>query len=138
MAFSPVLASKRITQQYKRYLSTIFQIADAEYQSQFTRELQKPSMYAAGPFLEVRSNFKTDKTLRQMISSCRLPRAFERLGFAMDRPLYAHQAQALGRIAAGRNLVVSTGRKRAGKHQQKAGHQRRPVHTHVFSFHRSG
>ena len=109
MAFSPVLASKRITQQYKRYLSTIFQIADAEYQSQFTRELQKPSMYAAGPFLEVRSNFKTDKTLRQMISSCRLPRAFERLGFAMDRPLYAHQAQALGRIAAGRNLVVSTG-----------------------------
>ena len=43
-----------------------------------------------------------------------------------------------GRHLGTLDLVVATGRKRAGKHQQKACHQRRPVHTLVFSFHRSG
>jgi len=109
MAFSPLKASRAITAQYRRYLSTVFQIRNPEYRDQFTQQLEQMRMLSSGPFLDVHDNFATGASTRQLVEEGVLPRSFLRLGFMHDRPLYMHQEQAVRRVLAGRNLVVSTG-----------------------------
>ena len=108
MAFSPIQASKNIQEEYRRYLSTIFSLADDEYQKQFTAAL-KAAPFAKGPFLEVTDAFETAETIQELIDKGELPYRFKRLGFHTDRPLYRHQVDALRKLAGGRNAVVSTG-----------------------------
>jgi hypothetical protein len=62
--------------------------------------------------LEATPPYATGASLRDLISGGILPRGFARLGgpaLPLDRPLYAHQEQAIRKAAAGRNLVVATG-----------------------------
>lgn len=108
MIFSPVLASKEITDKYRRYLSTIFALDDADYQQQFQKTLQSMP-FANGPLLDVTDAFETGETIRQLIASAELPNSFLRLHFPADRPLYRHQVTALRKVNSGGNLVVSTG-----------------------------
>lgn len=109
MAFSPMRASKTITEQYRRYLSTVFQIRNPEYRDQFTEQLAEASMLASGPYLDVHDHFTSGATPRELTAQGVLPRSFLRLGFVHDRPLYMHQEQAVRRVLEGRNIVVSTG-----------------------------
>ncbi len=108
MAFSPVLASREITKEYMRYLSSIFSLNDKDYESQFLDLLGKMP-FSAGPFLEVTDAFEKGKSVRELIEKGVLPNGFERLGFHLDRPLYLHQQEALELISAGKSVVVSTG-----------------------------
>lgn len=109
MAFSPISASKQITDQYKRYLSTTFQINHPVYQKQFTEQLHDQDVYAKGPYLEVRENFKKAQSIRELVEQGVLPKSFLKFGFLHDRVLYAHQKRAIDKVLAGKNLVVSTG-----------------------------
>lgn len=108
MTFSPVRASKQITQEYGRYLSTIFSLEDRDYQRQFENCLKRMP-FAAGPYLEVTDAFEKGETIRELIDTGILPQGFERLNFRKDRPLYRHQADSLKQIAKGKNVVVCTG-----------------------------
>jgi len=107
--FSPVIASKHIFQKYKRYLSTIFKIGDPDYAAQFEKELERSDLLAKGPYLDVTDAFVKGRSLEQLIGSGVLPRGFRRINMPLDRPLYAHQEEAILKAVAGRNLVVSTG-----------------------------
>ncbi|OLR58524.1 hypothetical protein BHF70_02145 [Anaerostipes sp. 494a] len=109
MKFSPIKASEEITKKYKRYLRTIFEIADEEYSAQFKQELEAKESFAKGPYLDVVDSFKKGRTLKQLIESGLLPESFQECGFIMDRPLYLHQEEAIKRCAEGKNIVVSTG-----------------------------
>ena len=62
MAFSPVNASKDITKKYTRYLSTIFSLADPEFQKLFEQRLQE-TPFSKGPFLEVTDAFQKGPTI---------------------------------------------------------------------------
>lgn len=108
MAFSPVNASKDISQKYTRYLSTIFSLADPEYQRLFEQQL-KQTPFAKGPFLEVTDAFEKGPTILELMERGELPPTFDLLGFHNSRPLYRHQADALRKISGGANAVVSTG-----------------------------
>lgn len=108
MAFSPVQASKDLSQKYERYLSTIFSLSDPEYERQFRKKLQEMP-FANGPFLETTDAFEAGESVRDLISSGVLPSGFDRLRFHVDRPLYLHQVEAIHLIASGKNAVVSTG-----------------------------
>ena len=108
MAFSPVKASKEITAKYTRYLSTIFSLADPEFQNLFQQRLQE-TPFSKGPFLEVTDAFEKGPTIQELMEQGQLPQSFDRLGFHVKRPLYRHQTDALSKIASGGNLVVSTG-----------------------------
>ena len=109
MAFNPVHAAKEITDDYLRYLSSVFSIHDPEYQHQFSEQLKHRDVFYKGPYLEVTDAFVKGPSIRQLITEGKLPEEFEKLGFHLDRPLYQHQADALNVAASGRNLVVSTG-----------------------------
>lgn len=108
MAFSPVNASKDITKKYTRYLSTIFSLADPEFQKLFEQRLQE-TPFSKGPFLEVTDAFQKGLTILELIEQGELPATFERLGFHTNRPLYRHQVDSLRKLASGNNAVVSTG-----------------------------
>lgn len=109
MSFSPIQGSARIEKQYKRYLSTMFRLKDADYQRQFTEQLTRPGAFVAGPYLEAYDNFAVGRTTRQLVGEGLLPKFFLKYGFHHDRPLYTHQEQALTKGLARDNLVVSTG-----------------------------
>lgn len=109
MAFSPMKASQKITEQYKRYLSTVFQIRNPEYREQFATQLNQMSLLSAGPYLDVHDHFTSGCTPNELVSQGVLPQSFLKLGFVQDRPLYMHQEEAIRRVLAGRNIVVSTG-----------------------------
>ena len=109
MKFSPIEASEDITEKYKRYLKTIFQIADPVYEEQFENELNKKDILAKGPYLDAVDSFKKGKSLSQLIDEGVLPATFKNFVLPMDRTLYQHQENAIRKAKQGRNLVVSTG-----------------------------
>lgn len=109
MQFSPIQSSEVITSKYKRYLRTIFKIKDPDYEKQFLTELDKKSLLAKGPYLDVVDSFKKGKSLRALIEEGIVPKNMEKLNFPLDRPMYLHQETSIRRCAQGQNVVVSTG-----------------------------
>ncbi|MEE5990924.1 MAG: hypothetical protein V3G41_09620, partial [Lachnospiraceae bacterium] len=91
MQFSPIQSSEVITSKYKRYLKTIFKIKDPDYEKQFLTELDKKSLLAKGPYLDVVDSFKKGKSLRALIEEGVVPKNMEKLNFPLDRPMYLHQ-----------------------------------------------
>lgn len=109
MKFSPLKASEELTKKYKRYLTTIFEIADKDYADQLNQELSRKNVLYKGPYLDVTDSFETGRTIRDLIEKRILPGSFRKFGFPIDRPLYTHQESALMKCLAGKNIVVSTG-----------------------------
>ena len=68
MGFSAITASRNITEKYKRYLRTIFHIADEKYQSQFEEELNKEENFAKGPFLDVTDSFLKAESIEELMN----------------------------------------------------------------------
>lgn len=109
MAFSPVKASKDITEKYYRYLKTSFNIGKP-YAAEFEHLLKSENSLAKGPFLDVTDSFKGGFCIKDLIEEGLLPKSFSRINMNQTRPLYLHQEKALRKVAEeGRNLVVSTG-----------------------------
>lgn len=109
MVFSPIIASENIVKKYKRYLSTIFKIADKDYSMQFKSALNDPSTIAKGPYLDVTDSFAKGKSLHELVDEGLLSADFSKLGMPYDRPLYKHQELAVRKAQENKNLVVSTG-----------------------------
>lgn len=109
MGFSPIKASEEITEKYKRYLKTIFHIADEEYATQFERELNGKEILAKGPYLDAVDSFKKGQSINEMIKNKILPVSFSKYNFPLDRTLYLHQEMAIKKCNEGESIVVSTG-----------------------------
>lgn len=109
MKFSPIKSSEVITEKYKRYLRTIFEMADKDYSAQFKKELDVQEIFAKGPYLDVVDSFKKGKSLNELIETSVLPESFRKMNFNMERPLYLHQEEAIRRCVDGKSIVVSTG-----------------------------
>lgn len=109
MSFSPVIASKNITEKYYRYLKTAFKMGEP-YKKEFESLIDSGNAFAAGPFLDVTDAFTKGKSVSELIDEGILPKSFARINMNQTRPLYKHQENAVKKIAVdGRNIVVSTG-----------------------------
>ncbi|OPZ92595.1 MAG: ATP-dependent RNA helicase SrmB [Firmicutes bacterium ADurb.Bin419] len=109
MSFKPVLTSQIITDKYKRYLRTIFSIADPVYAKQFTDVLANEKSFAAGPYLDVTDSFLKGHSIEELIETGLLSAHFKGLKIHPARPLYYHQELAILKLCSGKNAVVSTG-----------------------------
>lgn len=109
MSFNVIEASKKIVNQYKRYLKTIFDIADPEYKSLFLEQLEYADPFSKGPYLDVTDSFVKGKTVKELIDAKILSSDFSRLKDIYGKTLYLHQEQAVEKTANGDNIVVSTG-----------------------------
>lgn len=109
MPFSPVTASKRITEKYYRYLKTSFHMGEP-YKTEYERLIDNGESFASGPYLDVTDAFQKGKSISGLIDEGILPRSFSKVRMNLSRPLYRHQENAVRKVAAdGKNLVVSTG-----------------------------
>ncbi|MBR3644022.1 MAG: DEAD/DEAH box helicase, partial [Parasporobacterium sp.] len=109
MLFSPIKASREISEKYKRYLKTIFPIADRDYEKQFLAELEHREVFSKGPYLDAVDSFEKGRSLKELIACGILPQGFTKCQFPLERPLYKHQESALEKCLSGENIVVSTG-----------------------------
>lgn len=114
---NPVHATEHLRTAYLRYLKTLNPLRDPHLRSEYWRALEgrtaEQEQIVRGPVLEGAAPFITGRSLRELVDAGVLSRGFLDLdspALPLDRPLYAHQAQAIERAAgAGRNLVVATG-----------------------------
>ncbi len=69
-------------------------------------------MLVKGPLLQIALPYLKDKSIQELVEEGVLSPRFEQLcsdALQYDRPLYAHQVNAIRKAVKGRNLVVSTG-----------------------------
>lgn len=109
MSFNVIDASTKITEQYRRYLKTIFDISQPEYKELFNQALENSDPFSKGPYLDVTDSFIKGKAVSQLVEDGTLSAEFKRLPDIYEKTLYLHQQNAIEKTSKGRNLVVSTG-----------------------------
>lgn len=116
--FNPIAASKAIKDEFISYISTLYQISGKDYANSFKNELQKEGAITKGPYLELNDSFKKGKMLSELISINEISSLFQELEAGVDekekelqleRELFLHQEEAIKKINANRNLIVTTG-----------------------------
>lgn len=107
--FDPINISKRIEEDYERYLYSSFPLRDKEFFKKFKNELKAKHPYSKNKlFLEFNHKYKSGAYLKNIQNSHHLlEKAFGGLG--VDYPLYKHQEQALTKVSEGHNILISTG-----------------------------
>ena len=113
---NPLESSAAITENYRRYLQSLISprregLAKA-IQGAISESVQSENGIVKGPFLEATPPYVTGKTIRELVEEGILSSEFMKLAsnsFPLDRPTYAHQEQAIRKVAAGRNLLIATG-----------------------------
>ena len=86
MGFSPVEASKTISNKYFRYLNTSFNIGEP-YSKEFQELLKDNISLAKGPYLDITDTFKSGKTIKELIDEHLLTKSFSRINLNQTRPL---------------------------------------------------
>lgn len=99
-----------IRSRYESYLRTLFYFKDARLRASFRNTLQDGEGLLKGPFRELDQGFSYGATPRNMADAA-FPQSSADLWPALiDKPLYAHQEEALQNVHfRGRNVVVATG-----------------------------
>ena len=110
MAFNIIDASKKISEKYRRYLKTMFDIKDSDYKSIFESRLEDNKVFEKGPYLDVTNSFSKGKNLEDLINEGLISSEFRELDRLYKIPnLHYHQEEALRKAINGQNLIVSTG-----------------------------
>ncbi|MGH3171016.1 MAG: DEAD/DEAH box helicase, partial [Trebonia sp.] len=97
---------------YRRYLRSLLPVKDAALAAALRVAIERSPLLTKGPVLEATPPYAPGASLRGLIAEGVLGQGFARFGgpaLPLDRPLYAHQEQAIRKAAAGRNIVVATG-----------------------------
>ena len=112
----PLSTSAEITQTYGRYLKSLVQPRQKALAVAIAKaiddSINEPGGIVKGPYLEATPPYVTGKTIRQLVDDGVLDDGFLKLGsnsFPLDRPVYAHQEEAIKKLNAGRNILVATG-----------------------------
>jgi ATP-dependent helicase YprA (DUF1998 family) len=107
-----IATAEHLSLTYRRYLRSLLPVRDARLAAALRAAIDTSPLLTKGPVLEATPPYQPGASLRDLITEGVLPAGFSRLGgpeMPLDRPLYAHQEQAIRKAAAGRNLVVATG-----------------------------
>lgn len=109
----PLEATRKLSDDYARYLRTIYFFRDEELRGQFQEALAAPNFLVKGPILEAAPPFRYGRSIRQMLDEGVLHPGFRRLcsdAMPYERSLYLHQDEAITKVVAGnRSIVVATG-----------------------------
>ncbi len=101
--------SKYINKRYKEYLMSSFHFGDENLQKLYEEELKNEHLFK-GPYVDISLPFKRGKNINQLIEEGIVYKTFRKLGsIDFERPLYAHQEEAIRKIEKGRSVVITTG-----------------------------
>ncbi|HUG61266.1 MAG TPA: DEAD/DEAH box helicase, partial [Methylomirabilota bacterium] len=108
----PIVTTERLAATYRRYLKTVFPLRDEALRRQFSVAVETQDAVVTGPLLEASPPFRPGRSIRRLVTDGVLHPGFLGMGaddLPLDRPLYLHQDDAIGKVLAGRNVVVATG-----------------------------
>ncbi|MDB4873123.1 MAG: helicase, C-terminal:DEAD/DEAH box helicase, N-terminal, partial [Gemmatimonadales bacterium] len=111
-SLDPLHTSELITGTYRRYLRSLLPVRDAAIAAALEAQITDSPLLTKGPYLEATPPYATGATLDTLIREGVLDQGFRALGsptMPLDRPLYAHQDQAIRKATTGRNIIVATG-----------------------------
>ncbi|MDY0152196.1 MAG: DEAD/DEAH box helicase, partial [Candidatus Cloacimonas sp.] len=112
MAIHPLETTEKIRATYINYLKTIKPFQDEKLREEFAQAIEAQDMLVKGPLLQIALPYLKDKSIHDLVDEGILSPRFEKLcsdALQYERPLYAHQVNAIRKALKGRNLVVSTG-----------------------------
>ena len=106
---NPIERSEYIDEKYKEYLISSFQFGNDITQHLFEKELEKETLFK-GPYVDLNLPFERGKTINELIEEGVVSPLFKKLeDVHFNRPLYAHQEDAIRNISSGRGAIVTTG-----------------------------
>lgn len=106
---NPVEKSKYINKRYKEYLKSSFHFGNAELQTLYQEQLEKERLFK-GPYIDLNLPFQRGDNIDELIEEGVVCKSFKKLGnIDFERPLYAHQEEAIRNIGKGRSAVITTG-----------------------------
>src|SRR5437763_673505 len=106
------MASTSVTETYHRYVKTLVDVRDDRLAAAFSDAVDLSGSLAKGPYLEATPAYKPGASLAQLIDEGILHPDFGSMDtptMPLERPLYMHQEEAIRKVVAGRNVVVTTG-----------------------------
>ena len=106
---NPIEKAKYIEENFRKYIASTYDLESDIYREQFKQELSN-SKLLKGPYISKSLEFKTTKTINELIGEGVVHQDFRLLGdMHLDRKLRAHQEKAIRLIHQGHNLIVTTG-----------------------------
>jgi ATP-dependent helicase YprA (DUF1998 family) len=112
-SLDPLAVSNSIAETYREYLASLITPADPALNRALLGAVDSAARdgLTRGPFLHVQPPYARGASPEDLIAEGVLGPRFQRFadGLPLDRALYAHQEQAIRKVAAGRNVVVATG-----------------------------
>ena len=113
MSIKPIQIADQLEARFRRYLRTTFAFPDsyADLFEQFHTQLAEPGRLFRGPYLHGLAPYKKGESILDLVKRGAFPADAAKLPLLSppDRPLYRHQVQAIEKLGAGRNVVVSSG-----------------------------
>lgn len=114
LTLDPLAAGERIQDAFIRYLTSTYSSSDATLRAEFRRALTADPEFSLtkGPYVQATPPYAKGLSLAQLVEEQVLHQGFLRLPetvFPIHRSLYLHQEQAIRKLCAGRNLIISTG-----------------------------
>ncbi|MBN8595240.1 MAG: DEAD/DEAH box helicase [Anaerolineae bacterium] len=113
---NPIDVKHRLQSALVRYLLTTFDVnRDGENEALYfaMREaFEAECALVSGPYLELSMPYRRGDSIRTLVSAGELSSRMLNLSnspIPVDAPLYLHQQRAIGRIANGRSVIVSSG-----------------------------
>lgn len=106
---NPIEKANYIENNFRKYISSTYDLESEIYRNQFKQELNN-SKLLKGPYISKNLEFKTTKSINELIEEGLVHKDFRLLGdMQLDRKLRSHQEKALKLIHEGHNLIVTTG-----------------------------
>ena len=103
---------RRIEADYRRYLRSTLPLRRPDLRRQFAERLEYDFRVAKGPYLQASPPYVAGRSVAELVDEGLLSESFRRMSrdaFPIERPLYAHQEEAVRKAIDGRNLMIATG-----------------------------
>ena len=106
-----------LTSTFRRYLFTKNLVADnqPELRNAFWSQLQSRDFFTREPMVSAIPAYETSLCIRELVGGSSPPNLHRRLldvntsEIDLDRKLYQHQVESIGKVQLGRNIIVATG-----------------------------
>lgn len=106
---NPIERSNYINKRYKEFLKSSFEFGSGKLQKLFEEQLVSEDLLK-GPYVDLNLPFKRGKNINSLIEEGVVCKSFKMLNdIDFERPLYAHQEEAIRRIGTGRSAIITTG-----------------------------
>ena len=96
MTFNPLIASKNITETFRKYILATFSTNNQSYNKHLEEAIFKKDAISKGPYLQITYNYPKSKTVKEFVDEGLLEEGFNKLNYPkFENRLFIHQESAI-------------------------------------------